>query len=104
MSLSVIINCLGILLFASCWILIIVKLIKNKISSVKTVNAVVVDKYKTQAVSGIPGRFKRKRYIVVFLADEERLAFDVSEFSFQGYRIKERATLKYKGDRLIDFS
>lgn len=104
MSLSTVFNYLAILLFLVCWILLIIKFIKNKYSSVKTVKAVVVDKYKAQNVSRIQGAFKTERYIVVFSAGNKKLAFDVSEFSFQSYKINEKGTLKYKGSKIIDFS
>lgn len=93
-----------IILSAVCWGPLISIFIKNKYSPVKTVKAVVVDKYKTHSVSRIQGTFKRDAYIVVFLAGNKRLSFRVSEFSFQNYRIKEKGTLKYKGYRIIDFS
>lgn len=93
-----------ILLCAVCWGRLILTFIKNKYSPVKTVKAVVVDKYKAHSVSRIQGTFKRDAYIVVFLAGNKRLSFRVSEFSFQNYRIKERGILKYKGYRIIDFS
>ena len=99
-----IINYLLNLLVFACWLLIVIKFIKNKFASVKTVNAMVVDKYKTQTVSRIQGTFKSERYIVVFLVGNKKLAFDVSEFSFQGYKIKEKGTLKFKGNKIIDFS
>ncbi|MBQ9757702.1 MAG: DUF2500 family protein [Clostridia bacterium] len=93
-------NCFAIVLFAVCWGAIIIKIIKSRYAQVKRVKAEVVDKYKNQIVTkhGIT-----ERYVVVFSAGGKRLAFDVSEFSFAGYRIKEKGTLEYKGNKIIDF-
>lgn len=104
MEISKIFSILAFLLFVSFWVLIIVRSVKNRRASVKTVKATVVDKYITNTVSRMQGTFKREQHIVVFLAGKKKLAFPVSEFSYNGYRIKEKGTLKYKGNQLIDFS
>ena len=39
----------------------------------------------------------------LLLADGKRLPFYVSEFSYSGYRLKEKGTLTYRGDRLLKF-
>lgn len=101
---STAINGLLLLLVLVCWLLLMIRFVKNKYAAVKTVQAMVVDKYKTQTVSNIQGTFKRESCIIVFLAGDEKLAFEVSEFSFQGYEMMEKGTLKYKGDKIIDFS
>ena len=46
----------------------------------------------------------KKQYYVTFLVNGKRRSFQVSELSYNGYRKGETGTLKYKGDRLIDFS
>ncbi len=93
-------NCFAIVLFLVCWGLIVARLLKNRYASAKRVKAEVVDKFKEQIVTkhGIT-----ERYVVVFSAGGKRLAFDVSEFSFGGYRIEEKGTLEYKGNKIIDF-
>ena len=98
-----VINLLSIILFLLCWLFIVKRLIWNKVAPVKTAKAEVVDKYKPDVVSKYPGTFKRERYIVVFKTKYKKLAFDVSEFSYNGYKIKEKGTLKYKGDQIISF-
>ena len=55
---------LGILLL--CWFLIIVELIRNKFSPVKTVKAEVFDKYKSNVVSKYPENWKLKSCVIVF--------------------------------------
>ena len=98
-----VINLFLIILFLLCWFFIIKKLIWNKVAPVKTVKAEVVDKYKTDIVSRYKGTFKREHYIVVFETKDKKLSFDVSEFSYTNYKIKEKGTLKYKGANIISF-
>ena len=98
-----VINLLSIILFLICWFFIAKRLIWNKVAPVKTVKAEVVDKYKPNIVSKYPGIFKRERYIVVFKTKDKKLSFDVSEFSYNNYKIKEKGTLKYKGTKIISF-
>ena len=92
---------LGILLL--CWFLIIVKLIRNKFSPVKTVKAEVVDKYKSNVVSKYPENWKLKSCVIVFKIKDKKLSFNVSEFSYGNYKINEKGTLKYKGSKIISF-
>lgn len=85
------------------WFLLIKKLIWNRYSSIKTVKAEVFDKYVADAATKYPGTFNRKRYVVVFKTKDTKLSFDVSEFSYNNYRIKDKGTLSYKGKRIISF-
>ncbi len=85
-------------------VIYLIRFFRNKLAPVITVNAVVVHKQKVETVSKYSGTGKHTKYAVTFLANGKRLSFYVSEFSFGGYRMKESGTLKYKGDRLIDFS
>ena len=98
-----IINVVLIVLVLVFWIFIIRKLIWNKFAPVKTVRAEVIDKYMAGTASKYPGIFKPKRYIIVFATKEKKLSFSVSEFSYQNYKIGEKGTLKYKGNRIISF-
>ncbi len=100
---SNVINAIAIILCLLCWIFIIRKFIISRYSPVKTVSAKVVDKYKPDTVSKYPGTFKQARYVVVFEAKNKKLSFDVSEFSYNNYKIKEKGTLKYKGTKIISF-
>ena len=100
---SDIINIATIILFLLCWILIIRKIIISRCSPVKTVNAKIVDKYKPDIVSKLPGTFKQVRCVVVFEVNNKKLSFDVSEFSYGNYKINEKGKLKYKGNKLISF-
>ena len=79
------------------------KLIWNKIAPVKTIKAEVIDKYKPDIISKYPKSFKPESYIIVFKVKDKKLLFNVSPFSYSNYRIKEKGTLKYKGDRIISF-
>lgn len=97
-----------IILVSALWLFVLIRVIfrvvKNKYAPVKTVKAVVVDKHKIETFSKYSGNGKREKYVIVFSAEGKKLSFYVSEFSYGGYRIKETGKLKYKGDRLIDFS
>lgn len=82
---------------------ILVRLVKNRYASVKTVQAVVVDKNKVETFSKYSGSGKREKYVIVFSVDGKKKSFYVSQFSYNGYRINEKGTLQYKGDKLIGF-
>ena len=101
-TISQVINILLVLLCIVCWIAFIMKFIKNKNATVKTVNAVVTDKY-TQKVSFKSG-LNSVKYVVVFLAEGKKLSFTVSEFTYPEYKVKEKGILKYKGNSIMDFS
>lgn len=79
------------------------KLVRNRFAPVRTVNAVVVNKFKSETFSKYSGTGKYIQYVIVFSAEGKKRSFRVSEFSYGGYRIGETGTLKYKGDRLLDF-
>ena len=88
---------LGLCLFAGGkWLI-------GRYSPARTVKAKVVDKYKAESFSGYAGNGKTVRYVIVFEIAEKRKGFYVSEFSYGGYRKGETGTLKYQGNRIIDF-
>ncbi len=95
------------MLVLALWLLvairIVVKAVRNKCAPVKTVKAVVIDKHKVEWFSKYSGNGKRNQFVVVFSVNGKKLSFYASEFSYAGYRIQESGTLKYKGDRIIDF-
>ena len=82
---------------------ILLKLIKNRRAAVVTVNAVVIDKHKTEVFSKYSGNGRQVKYVIVFLAEGKKLSFYVSGFSYEGYRRNEKGILKYKGNRIIAF-
>lgn len=92
----------AVLLFVCCF-LIVKKIIGNRYATVKKVKAEVFDKYKSNTVSRIQGTFKREHYIVVFKTNDNKLSFNVSEFSYDSYKIKDKGILEYKGNRIISF-
>ena len=69
----------------------------------KTVEAVVVKKYKVDEFTKYSGTGKKTRYVVVFEAGRKRLRLNASEFAYGGYRLNEKGTLTYKGNRIIEF-
>ena len=86
------------------WGVLIWKILKNKLAPVKSVKAVVKDKQIIKSFTTYRGTGKAERYCVVFDAQGKRLSFYVSQFSYEHYRINDTGTLKYKGDRIVDFS
>ena len=82
---------------------IIVRTIKNRYTPIKTVKAVVIDKNKVETFSKYSGNGKAEKYVIVFSVNGKKKSFYVSQFSYNGYRINEKGTLKYKGDKLIEF-
>ncbi|MGN1000045.1 MAG: DUF2500 family protein [Faecousia sp.] len=77
--------------------------IKNKCAPVKTVKAVVIDKHILEPLSKYSGNGKHEKYVVVFSAEGKKLSFYVSRFSYDGYRLNEKGSLTFKGDRIIEF-
>lgn len=82
---------------------ILMRLIKNRYAPIKTVKAVVIDKNKVETFSKYSGTGKSEKYVIVFSVGGKKKSFYVSQFSYNGYRINENGTLKYKGNKLIDF-
>ena len=82
---------------------ILVWIYNRKFGKVKVVKASVVHKQVNEVYSKYSGNGKAYRYYVTFQFNGKRKSFSVSEFSYNGYRKGETGTLKYKGDRLIDF-
>ncbi len=93
----VILLLMGLCLFAG------IKWLIRRYGPVKTVKAKVVDKCKTESFSKYAGNGKVVRYVVTFEIAGKRKGFYVSEFSYGGYRKGETGTLKYRGDRIIDY-
>ena len=82
---------------------LLVKAIKNRYAPIKTVKAIVVDKNKVETFSKYSGTGKSEKYVIVFSVGGKKKSFYVSQISYNGYRVNERGTLKYKGDKLIEF-
>jgi len=82
---------------------LLVKVVKNRYAPVKTAKAVVIDKNKVETFSKYSGTGKSEKYVIVFSVNGKKKSFYVSQFSFNGYRVNEKGTLKYKGDKLIEF-
>lgn len=66
-----------------------------------TVKAQVTDKHRLSTFSKARGN--ACRYVATFTANGRKHSFDVSEFSYRGYRVGERGQLTYQGTHLIDF-
>lgn len=96
-------NIIIISLFWGVGALAAIRFLAKRLSPVKTVSAVVVDKHKTEVFSKYAGNGKQVKYVVVFSAGGKKLSFYVSEFSYSGYRAGEKGKLTYKGNRIIDF-
>ncbi len=83
---------------------IIYTVIRDRFAPVKQVKAQVADKFVADGFSKIYGSMARKpQYFVVFSIENKKRSFRVSEFSYKGYKVGERGTLKYKGSKLVDF-
>ena len=41
--------------------------------------------------------------MIVFSVNGKKKSFYVSQFSYNGYKVNEKGTLKYKGNKLISF-
>ena len=83
---------------------ILVWFFQRQYGKTKAVKATLVNKQVTEDFSKYSATGKSLHYYVTFLVNGKRKSFKVSEFSYNGYHKGETGTLKYKGDRLIDFS
>ena len=63
------------------WVIIITKLIADKMAPVRTVEAEVVDIYKPDTGSRYTGIFRQETYTVVFRTKYKKLSFGISVFS-----------------------
>ena len=81
-----------------------VRFLRSRYGAIKTVEAVVIHKQTVEHFSKYSSTGKHTKFSVTFLANGKKLSFYVSEFSYGGYRLNESGTLKYRGDRLLDFS
>jgi len=98
-----IVNVIAVIIFLVCWFFIIKKLVTDKISSVKSVKAVISHKYKTNTASKYPETLRKPNYVVIFDVGNQKRSFYVSEFSYNNYKIGEKGMLKYKGNKIVDF-
>ncbi|MBE7043899.1 MAG: DUF2500 domain-containing protein [Ruminococcaceae bacterium] len=88
---------------AGCWLVAVIRTIKNRYAPLKKERAVVVDVYKEQRPSRFPQVWKQELFMVVFEVEKKRLAFPVSDFSARSYKKGQKGTLCYKGNKLIEF-
>ena len=100
---NIVISSLFIGVGALAMVSFLIRTIKNRYAPIKTVNAVVIDKNKIETFSKYSGNGKAEKYVIVFSVNGKKKSFYVSQFSYNGYRINEKGTLKYKGDKLIEF-
>ena len=95
--------------FVLVWLIILfgilIRVAKNTIAKEKQVDAVVVNKqcYRRRVIRKQSNPYDEDCYEVTFKAGDKRMSFDVSEFSYNGYRINQRGTLRYKGSKIVDF-
>ena len=80
-----------------------IKMIINRFAPVRTSKAVVVDKTVIQRFSKYAGDGKAREYVIVFSLEGKKKSFSVSQFSYNGYKINEKGTLTYQGNRIISF-
>ena len=100
---NIVISSLFIGVGALAMVSFLIRTIKNRYAPIKTVKAVVIDKNKIETFSKYSGNGKVEKYVIVFSINGKKKSFYVSQFSYNGYRINEKGTLKYKGDKLIEF-
>lgn len=100
-----IVNCafglLGIIIIAG----IIIRLMYRYFSKEKQEAAIVVKKqsYDKQIYRKKEASFVKKEYFVTFQCGNKKRHFEVSEFSYDNYKVNQKGVLRYQGSRLIDF-
>lgn len=85
---------------------ILAKILQNFFYKEKREEAVVVNKqsFDKTIYRKSQSPFVKKSYVITFQCKNKKRHFDVSELSYNNYRINQKGTLKYKGSRLIDFT
>ena len=77
-------------------------LFRKRLAPVRNVRAQLVEKYTYTPASR--SQANPKVYVLVFKTENgKRLSFNVPEFSYGGYKLKKKGTLKYKGDMILEF-
>ncbi|MBQ7902062.1 MAG: DUF2500 family protein [Clostridia bacterium] len=101
-----IINAIMILIFFAIVAGIISRLLGEKYATVKCVKAVVTDKQYIENLthSKWQSMFPQRNYVITFDCGGRKLHFDVSEISYNNYKIGQSGVLQYRGKTLIDFS
>ena len=97
----------AIFLFAGIVITVglLLRIILNKFGNEKEIEAKVINKqyYQSRLARKAENFRDEDCYVVTFLAGDKKLSFYVSEYSYNGYTINQKGTLKFKGTMLIDF-
>lgn len=85
---------------------LLLRIISNKFGNGRQVEAKVINKqyYQSRLARKAENFCDEDSYVETFLAGDKKLSFYVSEYSYNGYRINQKGTLRYKGTMLIDFS
>lgn len=81
----------------------IIRLIQGKLGSIKTVKAIVTNKYIAKSFSKYSGNGTKEKYVIVFSVNGKKKYFQVSQFSYDGYQVNETGTLTYRGNTLVKF-
>ena len=83
-----------------------IRLFKSLILTEKSTDATVIDKqiYSQRVMSKLQAPYQRQKYVITFSCGNKKMPFEVSEFSYVNYQIKQKGILKYKGSRIINFS
>ena len=84
---------------------LLLRIILNKYGNEKEIEAKVINKqyYQSRLARKAENFRDEDSYVVTFLAGDKKLSFYVSEYSYNGYTINQKGTLKFKGTMLIDF-
>lgn len=98
---NIVFTILGIVIVAG----MLVRIFKDKFAKVTRIAATVVNKqhYEKHIYSKSEAPSSQMKYVVTFDTDMGEMHFEVTGFSYNGYRLNEKGTLTYKGTRLIDF-
>ena len=85
---------------------IVVKILHNYFSKEKREEAVVINKqsFDKTIYRKNQAPLAKKSYVITFQCKNKKRHFNVSELSYNNYRINQKGILKYKGSRLIDFT
>lgn len=84
-------------------LLIVMKLIRNRIGRLMEVQATVMDKRKSTYQKYTPVPEHAEDYILVFQSGNKRLSFLTSAWNYDSVEKGDRGTLKYRGSHLIGF-
>ena len=92
---------IGILLLV---LIIVIKLIRNRVLKPVGISATVIDKRKSSYTKYTPVPQQTADYIIVFSRGNKKLSFATSIWNYDSVKIGQQGVLRYRGNHMISFT